>query len=155
MSYRSASATFATYCTVFLVYNGFLSLIRPKVDIVKIIDPCQWNSRRFYECSIRSLKNVFYQFKHIKILWWLHIVIFSLQHIDYQRNTLINHCHFLFQNNAENLIAKRSEIYSKTAIQVVRKGCSPVFQPYTRWPGWKSCVVAKKWLWWLVYGKKF
>ena len=36
--------------------NGFLSLIRPIVDIAKIIDLYQRNSRRFYECSIRSLE---------------------------------------------------------------------------------------------------
>ena len=49
-------------------------------------------------------------------------------------------------------------IYSKTAIQAVKKGCGQVWQPYTRWPGWKSCeiqVAAKKWLWWLVYAKIF
>ena len=41
--------------------NKFLSLIRPIVHIVKIIDLCQTNSRRFYECSIRNLKKcVFY-----------------------------------------------------------------------------------------------
>ena len=28
----------------------------PTVDIVKIIDLYQWNSKRFYECSIRSLE---------------------------------------------------------------------------------------------------
>ena len=39
-----------------------------------------------------------------------------------------------------------------------KKGCGQVWQPYTRWPGWKSCeiqVVAKKWLWWSIYGKIF
>ena len=43
--------------------NGFFSLIRPIVHIVKIIDLCLTNFRRFYECSIRSLKKTcaFYQ----------------------------------------------------------------------------------------------
>jgi len=39
-----------------------------------------------------------------------------------------------------------------------KKGCGPVWQPYTRRPGQKSCeiqVETKKWLWWSVYGKNF
>ena len=39
----------------FCFINGSLSLIRPKVDMVKIIELYQWNSRIFYECSIISL----------------------------------------------------------------------------------------------------
>ena len=62
---HSATATFAAHCILFLVYKWILKLNQlnqQQIYIVKIIDLHQRNSRRFYECSIKSLeKCTFYQ----------------------------------------------------------------------------------------------
>jgi len=59
----------------------------------------------------------------------VYIVIFSLQQIDQQRNTLINYCNFSPEITQKSLITKRSEIYLKAAIQAVKKGVAKSGSP--------------------------
>ena len=123
----------------FCFINGFLSLMRPIVDIVKsqiYTNEILEYSRKFYEHSIRSLEKMcvlveWFQFKHIMqykkkslVVSVVYIVIFSFQQIHQQRNTLLNHRHFLpLKEHRKIKLQSRSEIYSKTTIQVVKKGC--------------------------------
>jgi len=116
----------------FCFINGFLSLFRPIVDIIKIIDLYQWNSKRFYECSIGSQSFASNRLINREIHSYIIVIFFPW-------------------NITEELNYKKKWNLLKGSHSSCKKGCGPVWQSYTRWPGWESCeikVVAKKWLWW-------
>ena len=81
------------------------------------------------------------QYKNSLVVGVVYIVIFSLQQINQQRDTLMNHRHFLPLRNIK--LQKRSEIYSKTAIWAVKKGEAQSGSPIQDGQGKK--VVKSRW----------
>jgi len=105
-----------------------------------------WPEKQRY--SIINIINITPQFHPAKYQNWLTNVMIMISF-----NCFCAYLLFFYIFTANSV----SFIYSKTAMQAVKKWCSPVWQPYARWPGWKSSeiqVEANKWLWWSVYGKK-